>query len=155
MFLSCLGITQLKFDWWPASLIESSWSFSLQIFVLFSLSLPETPITCEVKVAQLCPTLCDSMDCSLPGSSVHVILQARILEWGAISLSRGSSRPRDWTLGSCIGRWILCHWATWEIQVFLCQGINDKMEWQVWSLPLKWWCSLGQWAICNNCHVIG
>ena len=38
------------------------------------------PVTCEVKVAQLCPTLCDPMDCSLPGSPVHVILQARILE---------------------------------------------------------------------------
>ena len=39
------------------------------------------PVTCEVKVAQLCPTLCDPMDCSLPGSPVHVILQARILDW--------------------------------------------------------------------------
>ena len=51
----------------------------------------------ESEVAQLCPTLCDPMDCSLPGSSVHGILQARILEWFAISSSRGSSRPRDQT----------------------------------------------------------
>ena len=51
----------------------------------------------ESEVAQLCPTLCDPMDCSLPGFSVHGILQARILEWAAISFSRGSSRPRDWT----------------------------------------------------------
>ena len=43
----------------------------------------------EVLVAQLCPSLCDPMDCSLPGSSVHGTLQARILEWGAISFSRG------------------------------------------------------------------
>ena len=43
------------------------------------------------EVAQSCPTLCDPMDCSLPGSSVHGILQARILEWVAISFSRGSS----------------------------------------------------------------
>ena len=49
----------------------------------------------EVKVTQLCPTLWDSMDCSPPGSSVHGILQARILEWVAISYSRGSSRPRS------------------------------------------------------------
>ena len=42
-----------------------------------------------------CPTLCDTMDCSLPRFSVHGILQARILEWAAISLSRGSSQPRD------------------------------------------------------------
>ena len=47
------------------------------------------------EVAQLCLTLCDPMDCSLSGSSVHGILQARILEWVAISLSRGASRPRD------------------------------------------------------------
>ena len=49
------------------------------------------------EVAQSCPTLCDPVDCSPPGSSVHGILQARILEWVAISFSRGSSRPRDRT----------------------------------------------------------
>ena len=53
-------------------------------------------------VAQLCPTLCDPMDCSPPGSSVHGILQARILEWVAISFSRGSSSPRDQTQVSCV-----------------------------------------------------
>ena len=51
----------------------------------------------EEMCAQLCPTLCDLVDCSLPGFSVHGISQARILEWDAISPSRGSSRPRDWT----------------------------------------------------------
>ena len=45
----------------------------------------------KVKVAQSCPTLCDPMDCSLPHSSVHGIFQARVLEWVAISFSRGSS----------------------------------------------------------------
>ena len=49
----------------------------------------------EVLVAQLCPTLCDHMDCSPPGSFVHEIFQARILEWVAISFSKGSSQPRD------------------------------------------------------------
>ena len=53
----------------------------------------------KVKVARLCLTLCDSRDLSPPGSSVHEILQARILEWVAISFSRGSSWPRDWTWG--------------------------------------------------------
>ena len=48
-------------------------------------------------VAQSCLTLCDPMDCSLPGSSFHGILQARVLEWVAISFSRGSSQPRDGT----------------------------------------------------------
>ena len=72
-------------------------------------------------VAKLCPTSCDHMDCSLPGSSVHGISQARILEWAAISFSRGSSRPRDWTCMSCIGRWILHHWAWWEEKMSVLQ----------------------------------
>ena len=55
-----------------------------------------------VLVAQACLTLCDSMDCSLPGSFVHGIVQARILEWVAIPSSRGSSQPRDRTWVSCI-----------------------------------------------------
>ena len=54
------------------------------------------------------------MDCSPPGSSDLGILQARILEWVAISSSRGSSRPRDPTCISCAGRRILYHWATWK-----------------------------------------
>ena len=49
----------------------------------------------ESEAAQSCPTLCDPMDCSLPGSSLHGILQARVLEWVAISFSRGSSQPKD------------------------------------------------------------
>ena len=49
------------------------------------------------EVAQSCPTLQDPTDCSPPGSSVHGVLQARALEWGAMSFSRGSSRPRDQT----------------------------------------------------------
>ena len=56
------------------------------------------------------------MDCSPPGSSIHRISQTRILEWVVISFSRGSSWPRDWTHVSCIGRWLLDHWATKEAQ---------------------------------------
>ena len=62
------------------------------------------------------------MDCSLPGSSVHGISQARVLEQVAIFSSRGSSRPRDWThvsCVSCIGRRILYHCATWEAPPYL------------------------------------
>ena len=78
------------------------------------------PVRVVCSVTQLWPTLCDSMDRSPPESSVHEIFQARILEWVAISYSRGSSRPRDQTCissGSCIGRQILYHWATWEANV--------------------------------------
>ena len=67
--------------------------------------------------AQPCPTLCDPMDCSPPGSSVHGIFQSRILEWVAISFSKGSSPPRDGIHISCIGRWILYHWATREVKI--------------------------------------
>ena len=58
--------------------------------------------------------LCDPLDCSPPGSSLHGILWARRLEWAAISFFRGSSRPRDQTHISCIVRRTLSHWATWE-----------------------------------------
>ena len=65
------------------------------------------------KLLQLCPTVCDTLDCSPPGYSVHGILQARILEWVAIPSSKGSSQARDRTHISCI-----C------------------LHWQVGSLPL-------------------
>ena len=71
------------------------------------------------KSLQSCPTLCNLMDCSPWSSSVHRIFQARILEWVAISFSRVSSWPRDWTpisCISCIGRQIIYHWATQEAQ---------------------------------------
>ena len=64
------------------------------------------------NLLQLCLTVCVPMDYSLPRSSVHGILQARILEWVVMPASRGSSRPRDRTrvsYGSCIGRWALQH----------------------------------------------
>ena len=66
------------------------------------------------EVAQLCPTLCDPMDCSPPGSSIHGIFQERVLEWGAISFSRGSSQPRDWTQVSRTAGRRFTVWATRE-----------------------------------------
>ena len=58
------------------------------------------------------------MDYSLPGSSVHGILQARIMEWVAMPFSRGSSQPRDWTRISHTGNLILYHWATRELSPY-------------------------------------
>ena len=66
----------------------------------------------HAKSLQLCPTLCDPMDHSPPGSSPHRILQARILEWVAMPSSRGSSIVKYQThisYISCIGRWVLYH----------------------------------------------
>ena len=62
---------------------------------------------CYCLVTKSCPALCDPMDCSLPGSSVYGISQAIILDWVAISFSRGSSPPRDRARMSCIDRWVL------------------------------------------------
>ena len=70
-------------------------------------------------VAQSHPTLCDPMDSSLPGSSVHGILQARILEWVDIFFSRGSSQPRDRTQVSCIAGRFFIIWATWKAPKYL------------------------------------
>ena len=79
---------------------------------------------CVCACTQSCPTLCDPMDYSLLGSSVHGIFQARILEQVAVSCSTGSSQPRDQThvsCVSCIGRRILYHSTTWE---FHCTPID-------------------------------
>ena len=74
-----------------------------------------------VLVAQSCPTLCDPIDCSPPGSSVHGILQARILEWVAVSFPRGSSGPRDQTGTSSLEA-DPNHWTTREFPgVFKCK----------------------------------
>ena len=69
------------------------------------------------KLLQLCLTLCDTTDCSPPGSSVYRIFQTRILEWVAMSFSRGSFWPRGQTYVSsisCIGRRVLYQWVTWK-----------------------------------------
>ena len=81
------------------------------LFSLNSFMLSRQGYMCA-KLLQLCLTLWDPLDCSPPGSFVHGILQARILEWVAISYARGSSRPSDWThisFISCISRQILYH----------------------------------------------
>ena len=72
----------------------------------------------ESGVSQTCPTLWDPMDGSLPGSSVHGIFQARVLEWGAIAFSRGSSQPRDWTRVSCIADRRFNLWATSDLNMW-------------------------------------
>ena len=91
----------------------------------------------EVEVTQSCLTFCDPMDCSLPGSSVHGIFQARILDWVVISYSRGSSWPRDWTHASyvsCTGRQILCHCATlgssyhFKYMLLICSHFSEVMS---------------------------
>ena len=78
-------------------------------------------------VTQSCPTLCDPVDCSPQGSSVHRIFQARILEWVAISCSKGSSQSRDWTFVS---------WVSWIAgRLFTHQGNREaQLEEMMWLL---------------------
>ena len=105
--------------------------------------------------AQSC--LCDPMDCSLPGSSVHGISQTRILEWVAISFSGGSSWPRDpisISCVSCIGRWILYHCATWEAPYIPESQLNFLSAWHLLlSIPcfrVSWILSISQWLVFLN-----
>jgi len=79
-------------------------------------------------VTQSCPTLSDPMVCSPPGSSVHGIFQARVLEWIAISFSRGSSRPRDWTRISCTVGTFFTDWVTRKPSVGLLPHRKEKKK---------------------------
>ena len=113
---------------WPTQTLLSCTNLWL---VLFLTQYPRLPLTlryhfellvCKrAKSLQSCLTLCDPMDCSPPDSSVHRILQARILEWVAKHSSRGSSRPWDRTrvfYVSCMGKQVLyhqCHWGSPQI----------------------------------------
>ena len=106
---------------WPITYLEmykagrKPSSFTSSAFCPKSQKLDSFVIYSSLKVAQSCPTLCNPVDCSPPGSSVHGVLQARILEWVAISFSRGSSRPRDRTQVSHIAGRRFNLWASREI----------------------------------------
>ena len=92
---------QIQAPWHLGLQLSWSWWWCMQVYM------------CLCMLSRLSRVwLCDPMDCSPPGSSVHGILQARILEWVVISFFRESSWPRDWARVSdvsCIGRWVLYH----------------------------------------------
>ena len=109
---------------------------SINVDLAFPISLTEETIfpplymNVHVFITQLCLTLCDPMDCNPPSSSVHGILQARLLKWVAIPFSRGSSQPRDRTQVSCIAGRFSTIWNTREahcIYCHLCQRLVDHM----------------------------
>ena len=104
--------------------------------VRYSVSASELrPLYCSVL--QSCPAVCDLMDCSPPDSSVQRNSQARAQEWVAISFSRGSSQPRDWTQFSYIGRQILYHWATIEVPQLLWAKVAGLPLFILWKLRWK------------------
>ena len=114
----------MQFRTFPISL---SWSFKFEI--------GWKPCVC--LVAQLCQTLCNSMDCSPPGSPVHGDSQARILEWVSKPSSKGSPQPRDWTQVSHIAGRFFTIWVIREAQEYwvgsqsLLQGIflTQDLNW--------------------------
>ena len=94
---------------WECKLIYPLWRTVWRFLNKLGITLP-----CVCLVTQSCPTLCDPMDCSLPGSSVHGILQARILEWIAMPSSRESFWPRNQTGVSHVAGRFFTSWATRE-----------------------------------------
>ena len=106
--------------------VESRWPGEISIVVMK-----------HSEVSQLCPTLCNPMDCNLPGSTVHGILQARILEWLAISFSRRSLRPRDCTrVSRVVGRRFTI-WATREERKEELKSLLMKMKEEIEKAGLK------------------
>ena len=149
VLLSYLGV----WEWPPGSFLSlNSWvNYEIVFYRLYLASPSEYIYACmHVKKLQSCLTLCDLMDCSPPGSSVYGIFQARILEWVAISFSRGSSRLRDWTCVSYIsyitlaGRFFSI--STLGNPVYFGHTmlyVGSQFLDQVWNLrPLHWKCGV-------------
>ena len=113
----------------------------------------------ETEVAQSCPTLCDPVDYSPQGSSIHGILQARLLGWAAISFSRGSSQPRDRTrisriAGSGFNLWGTRDWGWWQWAV--CRNCAPHIATWAWAAQL---CPPGQnsapFPMARKCSLLG
>ena len=106
---------------WSSSQASGGCPVFSQYYFLFCMDIEKKM---KVLVAQSCPTLCNPMDYGPPGSSVHGILQGRILEWVAMPFSRGFSQPRDWT-------WVSCHCR----QIIYC--LSQKVYRKLYLSPVK------------------
>ena len=91
----------------------------------------------ESEVAESCPTLCDPMDCSPPGSSVHGVFQAIVLEWIPFSFSRGYSWLRDWTQVSHIAGRFFTLWTTRAHKLRQPESRKKTQQAQARTLPLR------------------
>ena len=114
-----LSIGFSRQEYWsgvPLPSLMSILAHCLLIAVQSYASWKQRPLKVKVLVAQSCPTLCNPMHCSPPGSSVHGILLARMLEWVALPFSRGSSQPRNWTQVFFIAGRFFTIWATRKAQ---------------------------------------
>ena len=114
LFIALFALLEIKSKLYPSG-SQSPISLCLYFFAFIAwLHQCGGVQSAESEVAQSCLTVCDPVGCSLPGSSVHRIFQARVLEWIAISFSRGSSWPRDWTHVSRTAGRHFTVWATRE-----------------------------------------
>ena len=120
--LPSMGSHRVGHDW---SDLAAAAAATLQI--LFASSSPLCVLS-VCSVTHSCPTVCNPMNCSPLGSNVHRILQAKILEWQAISFSRGSSQPRDLTDVSYIDRQVLHYWVTWEAPSSCVMGSTSRWK---------------------------
>ena len=121
----------------------NKWTAKQTVVCLFT----RTLLLFHCLIVKSCPTLCDPMICGPPGSSVHGISQASILEWVAISFCKGSFQPRDQIRVPCIGRQIFYCWVTREAltRILLSNKkwwilINTKTCMSLKEMVLKpWW----------------
>ena len=130
---------------WQAHIDSTTFISNLFCFILFwKHHLPYLPSWKKWKkvllVTQSCPALYNPMDCSPPGSSIHGILQARLLEWVAILFCRGSSQARNQTHISCIAGRLFTIWATREDFRDQAGGFNGD----IWGPPILH--SLNHWG---------
>ena len=107
---------------------QTSWTWNKDTVLLYSVQFYTVHIG-EGEVTQSCPTLWNPVDCSLSGSSVHGVFQARVLEWIAISFSRGSSRPRNRTRISRIAGRCFTVWATGEALLYIEHKGTTNYRW--------------------------
>ena len=111
---------------------------------LKELSTAKTGVCCCYLLSHV--PLCNPMDCSPPGSSVHGILQAIKLEWVAIPFSRGSSQLRDWTWVSCLAGWFITVWVVSVSKKIRSIDYNTKNKTNIHNINnwiIKWMNEVG------------
>ena len=115
------------------SYVQCDWNITLLPFLFFSPQVARLPTRCFYFMSTLIIPLCDPKDWSPPGSSVHGILQARILGWVAICFSRRCYPPRDWTQIFCICR-LFADWVTREANL----QVADTSNWTNFYPPKEY-----------------
>ena len=115
---------------WRKHKVESRLLGEISVTSVLQITLPLWQKVKWSEITQSCPTLCEPMNCSLPGSSIHGIFQAIVLEGVAISFSRGSSTPRDWPRVFHIVDRRFTIWATREVWKPL--DDSEREEWKSW-----------------------